>query len=127
VTPGAPPNGTTVHLTMSTASASVPPATSNRNTRPWGTPLLLFAAVAAMFAALTRKRLGISTRRLAYGLCVAATLLGVLMAGCGGGYNNGGGTTGTGGTGTPKGAANFTVVGTAGSATISAPVSVTVQ
>jgi hypothetical protein len=114
VTPA--PTGTSVQLTFSTASSSVPPAPSNRNPWPWGT-LGLSAVLATLSAAGMIHSRRAPSRRVAFGMCLAIVALAAVLAGCSSAAY----------TGTPKGAATFTVTGTSGSATISTPVSVTVQ
>ena len=61
-------------------------------------------------------------RRLALGSCLAVIVLATVLIGCGSGTSS----TPT-YTGTPKGTATFTVMGTSGATTISTQVIVTVQ
>ena len=114
VTPAS--TGTSVQLTFSTASSSVPPAPSNRNPWPWET-LGLSAVLATLSAVAMIQLRRAPSGRLAFGMCLAIVALAAVLAGCSSAAY----------TGTPKGAATFTVTGTSGSTTISTPVSVTVQ
>jgi hypothetical protein len=122
VTPGAPPNGTPVQLTFSTASSGLPANPANRNPWPWGA-LGFSAALAALFAAGMFQLRHVPRHRLAFGMCICVIALASVLIGCGGG----GYSSGPPYTGTPKGTATFTVTGVSGGTTISTPVSVTVQ
>jgi hypothetical protein len=120
VTPGPPPAGTTVQLTFSTASSRLPVNPSNRSPWPWGT-LGFSAALAALLAAGMIQSRHVRKRRLAFGMCLVVVTLAAVLAGCG--ANSPTSTY----TGTPKGPATFTVMGTSGATTVSTQVSVTVQ
>jgi hypothetical protein len=94
----------------------VPPAPSNRSPWPWGT-LGLSATLAALSAAGMILSWRAPRCRVAFGMCLAIVSLAAVLVGCSSAAY----------TGTPRGAATFTVTGTSGSTTISTPVSVTVQ
>jgi hypothetical protein len=124
VAPGPPPNGTTVQLMLETSSSRLPAGPSNRGPSPWrmlGFP----AALAALLAAGMIQSRKASRRRLAFGMCLAVFALASVLISCGGGGSNSSYTPTY--TGTPKGSATFTVMGTSGTTTISTQVSVIVQ
>jgi subtilase family serine protease len=122
VIPGPPPNGTVIQLTFGTASSNLPARPPDRSPWPWGT-LGIFAALAALFAAGMIQLQYTPRRRLAFGSCLAVIALAAVLIGCGGGSASSTSMY----TGTPKGTATFTVMGTSGATTISTQVSVTVQ
>jgi hypothetical protein len=122
VTPAAPPNGTAVQLTFSTANSGLPANPSNRSPWPWGA-LGFSAALAAVFAVGMIQLRRVPRHHLAFGMCICVIALASVLIGCGGG----GYSAGPPYTGTPKGTATFTVTGVSGATTISTPVSVTVQ
>jgi hypothetical protein len=119
-TPGPLPNGSTVQLTFGTASSNLPPHPQNWNPWPWRTLLVLGALTLMAVALLTAGNA--APRRLVFGSCLAVTALAALLIGCGSGGNSASAYTGT-----PKGAATFTVTGTSGTTAISTQVTVTVQ
>jgi hypothetical protein len=120
VTPGPPPTGTMIQLTLSTSNSELPASPSNRNTSPWETLRILAALATLLMVGIAQ--LGIARpRRLAFGVCLRILALSSVLIGCGGGSPS------TPYTGTPKGTATFTVTGTSGTTTISTPVTVTVQ
>jgi hypothetical protein len=117
VAPGPPPNGTTVLLTFSTENSELPTNPSNRSPWPWS-----FTGISAILAALFAVAMTMAGRaprwRTAFSICLTIAALATLLAGC---ANNNSYT------GTPKGAATFTVTGTSGNTTISTAVTITVQ
>ena len=124
VAPAAPPNGTTVQLTLGTSSSALPAGPSNHAPWPWGI-FGISAALAALFAAGMIQSRHAPRRRLAFGMCIVVFALGLVLTSCGGaGSSYSPPPTPT---GTPKGPATFTVRGTSGSITISTQVTVTVQ
>ena len=123
VTPGPLPNGTVIHLTFGTASSKLPARPSNRGPWPWGT-LGIFAALAALLAAGMIQLQYAPRRRLAFGSCLAVIALATVLIACG---SSGSASSTPPYTGTPKGTATFTVMGTSGATTISTQVTVTVQ
>jgi hypothetical protein len=124
VAPGPPPNGTTVQLMFETSSSRLPASPSNRDPWPWR--ILGFStALAALLAAGVIGSRHDSRRRVAFSLCLAIFALALVLVGCRGGGSSSGSTPPY--TGTPKGSATFTVIGTSGTTTISTQVSVVVQ
>lgn len=119
-TPGPLPNGSTVQLTFGTSSSNLPPQPLNWNPWPWGALMIL--------GALALTAIGFPTggnatpRRLVFGSYLTVMALAALLIGCGGSGNSASTYTGT-----PKGAATFTVTGTSGTIAISTQVTVTVQ
>jgi hypothetical protein len=119
VAPGPPPNGTVVQLTFETASSELPMRPTNRTPGPWWVPEISML-LAALFAAGMIRFRHAPPRRIAFGACLVVVALAIVLVGC---ANSSSPTY----TGTPKGPVAFTVTGTSGATTISAPVSVTVQ
>jgi hypothetical protein len=123
VTPGPPPNGTTVQMTFSTASSGLPANPSNRS--PWPMETLgISTALAALLAAGMIQSRRTPRRRLAFGIWIAVFALASVLIGCG--SSSGSGSV-SGYTGTPKGPAIITITGTSGPTTISTQLTVTVQ
>ena len=123
VTPGPPPGGTLIHLTLGTASSKLPARPSNRNTLPW-TVFIICAALATVLAAGGIQPGRGARLRLAFRVSVATLAITAVVVGCGASNSSGGNSAYT---GTPKGATTFTVTATSSSITISIPVTVTVQ
>jgi hypothetical protein len=126
VTPGPPPNGTSVQLTFGTLSAELPADPAKWNPWPWGT-LGIFGAFAALLAAGMIQLHQGTRRRLALGMCLAFFDLASVLIRCTGGRGSNDKSYDSTYTGTPKGTATFTVTGTSGTTTISTQVSATVQ
>lgn len=120
VTPAAPPTGTPIMLTFTTASSRLPAQPSNRNPWPWET-LGFSAALTALLAAGMIQSRHIPSCRLTFGMCLVVVAFAAVLVGC---SNNSSGPTYT---VTLKGTATFTVTGTSATTTISTQVSVTVQ
>ncbi len=119
VAPGPPPNGTMLQLTFETASSELPTQPSDRTPGPrW--VLEISMLLAALFAAGMIRFRHAPPRRIAFGACLVVVALAIVLVGC---ASSSSPTY----TGTPKGPAAFTVTGTSGATTISAPLSVTVQ
>jgi hypothetical protein len=121
VTPGPPPNGTTVQLLFETISAGLSARPLNWNPRPWGT-LGVFGAPAALLAAGVIQSRQTPGCRLAFGVGLAAATLATALTGYGDSSSSGSAYTET-----PKGPATFTVSATAGTMTISTQRTATVQ
>jgi hypothetical protein len=124
VTPG--PNGTTVHLTLTTmAGSNLLPAQPRK-----GPPSLmgcgLATLLAGLFAAAALVWRQVPRWRLVSCACLATFALALAIGGCGAvGYSSS--TPVTPGPGTPAGPASFTVTGTSGTTTVSTVVNVTIQ
>jgi hypothetical protein len=122
VAPAPPLTGTTVLLTFGTSSSMLPAGPSDRGPWPWGALGISAALVSLFLVGMNQFRLT-PRRRLAFSMYLAVFVLGCALIGCAGG-----GTSSTSAyTGTPKGAATFTVTGVSGTTTISVPVTITVQ
>ena len=126
VTPGPPPNGTSVQLTFGTLSAELPANPAKWNPWPWGTLGIFGVFVALLAASMIQLHQG-PRRRLALGMCLAVFALASVLVGCAGGSGSTDNSSGSTYTGTPKGTTTFTVTGTSGTTTISTQVSATVQ
>jgi hypothetical protein len=121
VTPGTPPNGTAVQLTLSTmAGSTLLPSEPRKGPLPLGT-LRLAVILSALLVMGTVKFRQAPRRRLAFSMCLAVFTIASVMVGCGTA------ATSSGSPGTPKGLAAFTVTGTSGSTTITTVVNMTVQ
>jgi len=118
------PSGTTVHLTLTTMAASKLPPAAPRGNFPSIKAFELATLLAALFtvAALVWKQA--PRWRLVPCACLATFALALAIGGCGA---VGSGSNGPLTTGTPAGAASFTVTGISGGTTISTVVNVTVR
>jgi hypothetical protein len=112
--------GTTVQFTFQTASSELPARPSDRIQWPWGTFGIIAVLASALMVGMIQLRPS-PRRRLAFCMCLAVLAMASVLAGCGASYSA------PPYTGTPKGAATFTVTGTSGSTVISTPVTITVQ
>jgi hypothetical protein len=117
VAPGPPPNGTTIQVTLMTASSRLPAGPSNHGPSPWGIPGISVALTALLAAGMIFRR-RTPRWRLAFSMCLTVVALAMVLTSCG--------STST-YTGTTKGADTFNVVGVSGNTMISVPVTVTVQ
>ena len=119
VTPGPPPTGTPIQLMFGTSSSELPSRPSGPG--PWLWVLLGILAAVATLSEMIQIQ-SVPRRRLTFASCLTVVALAMVMIGCGSPTYNVAPYTGT-----PKGTANFTVIGTSGTTTISTTVTVTVQ
>lgn len=124
VTPGPPPNGTTVQLTFTTqAAANSAPVPPQGNPVEMVHGLFAFTALVGMLGAVA---FGYAPRRrLAWGTVAAVIVLSAAIAGCST-KTTSGTPSGPGSGGTPTGATTFTVTATSGSTVVTTKVNVTV-
>jgi hypothetical protein len=116
-------SGTTVKLTLSTMARSTMPPQAPRNGMPALPSTSLAVVLATLFAMATTLAQGRAARlRVVSCSCFAIFALAVLLSGCGAITS-----TGPANSGTPTGAASFTVTGTSGTITITTIVKVAVQ
>jgi hypothetical protein len=118
------PNGTTVHLTLTTKASSKLLSVQPGNGPPALGGFGLITLLVALFAVAALVWRQSPRWRLVPCACLATFALALAIGGCGtSSYSSSAPVT----PGTPAGATSFTVTGTSGSATISAVVKVTVQ
>jgi hypothetical protein len=123
VAPG--PNGTTVHLTLSTMASSKLSPVGPRNGHPALPGFGLATLLAALFAAGALVWRQEPRWRLVPCACLATFALALAIGGCGASASVPMSCSCV--PGTPAGATTFTVIGTSGATTISAAMNVTVQ
>jgi hypothetical protein len=125
VTPAAPPNGTTVQLTLSTRASSLGAPRMPRRPQHFLIWLAVLLATTALAPVLVKRY--VPSRRLAFTSGLATVLLASAFLGCAGDYSSDSPNYSNPPLGTPKGTSTLTVTAVSGGTSVATQVSVLVQ